>query len=433
MARKSRPSRSTPPTPPPPVWGATALPPLALMGVFCAVGIVLTMAGRTPLWSTHLMPDLGEYSIRAHRFLDGTLTGSEYPPVAVMAFLVPIVLERCGLGFVDAILALNVAAIGLHLAILNRVQGRGSALLFALLMAAAGPILLYRFELLVSLLLLLTWWAWRCERPRLAGALVALAILTKLYPVILLPLLLRSPTPERRWQIGPVAFGLGVAAFTVMLLFSLRGNPLSIFSDVARFHERKPVALESVTAVGVIAASAVLTGAPPRAVNEYGIHGLPLPGALRLVPLLGLLATFAWLFVGLRDRPFRDESTRFVLTAQAALLAVVIWSTLFQPQYLLWPLPFTALLPTCGLAPRRVALLASLYAFALLSEQVIYPCQYTRFLDWFYQNRPIGDMLVALVASKIAIVAVFFMALQDAGFRPMPAGPQARSSHHARH
>ena len=422
MARKTAQSASAPASPPAPVWPAKAMSPIALMCAFYGVCLALTVMGRNPLWFNHLEPDLGEYSIRVHRFLDGTLTGSEYPPVAVMAFLVPALLERCGVGFVDAVLALNMAAIGLHLAILNQVQGRASALLFALLMVAAGPIVLFRFELLVSLLLLLTWWAWRDARPRLAGALLALAILTKLYPVILLPLLLRSPDEERRWQIRPVAFGLCTAAFIVLLLFSLRGDPLSIFTDVARFHEHKPVALESVTAVAVIAASTALTGHPPRSVNEYGIHGLPLPGVLRLVPLAGLLATFALLFVVLADRPARDESTRFVLTAQAALLAVVVWSTLFQPQYLLWPLIFTVLLPTTELPPRRVAILSILYASVLLSEQVIYPCQYTRFLDWFYKGTPIGGMLVALIAGKIAVVAVFCMALADAGVRQTLAG-----------
>lgn len=416
----------------PPVW-SLPLPPVALVCAIYVVCTVLDIQAHTALWGTHLSPDLGEYAIRAHKYLEGRLTGSEYPPLAVLFFLVPTFLERFGMSFVSTIQTLDMMLIGLHMAILDQVQGRASSLLFGVLMLAAGPIVLFRFELLVSLLVLMTWWAWTRQRPRLAGALLALAALTKLYPIVLAPLLLRTPTPDRRWQPLPVAIGFAAAGFVVLMLYGLNGDPLSIFRDVASFHQAKPVALESVTAAAAITGTVMVTGQPPRSVNEYGIHGLPLPGWLRLIPLAGLLVTWGWIFVRARDGTFPDESARFVLAGQGVLLAVVFWSTLFQPQYLLWPLALTALVPACGGRPRRLLAYAAAYATVLLTEQVIYPCQYTRFLDWFYRGTPGGDLLLALIVGKVALTALFCLALTDLGLRlARRNAPTPRTSAEAR-
>jgi hypothetical protein len=53
-------------------------------------------------------------------------------------------------GFGENFFFANYVLLGLHLALLNQVAGRRSAIIFGVLMLAAGSIVLFRYELLVS-------------------------------------------------------------------------------------------------------------------------------------------------------------------------------------------------------------------------------------------------------------------------------------------
>ena len=95
-------------------------------------------------------------------------------------------------------------------------------------------------------------------------------------------------------------------------------------------------------------------------------------------------------------------------------MALIFWTTLFQPQYLIWPAVFTALLPLTGLEARRLYLMVGLFAVAFASEQIVFPCHYTEFLAIFYEHRPAGVLIVALAIGKIAVTALFILAFQAA-------------------
>ena len=118
---------------------------------------------------------------------------------------------------------------------------RGVLSTMAVLLLAAGPILLYRFALLVSLQLLLAWLAWRTERSLLAGVLMAVAILTKLYPLMLVPLFFLSPrrgAPRRPWRF---LAGLCRGDGRNFLYLQLPRPPVWPFlQGFMGFHEHKP-------------------------------------------------------------------------------------------------------------------------------------------------------------------------------------------------
>ena len=381
------------------------------MSVFLVICGVLAMEAQQSMWNQHLGRDVGEFWMRTEKYLTFQLHGTEYPPFAMLYFLVLRWAEfTFHVGFEKNFLIANYVLLGLHLVLLNHVAGRRAAILFGVLMLAAGSIVLFRYELLVSFLTLVAWCAWRYHRPYCAGALLAAAILSKLYPLLLVPLFARPPQGgDLRRHVSAVGTGLGLGLAGILLFFWLGGDPISSFSGVVRFHESKPVALESTLAALIMAFDAIRGAWPSHSVNEYSIHGLRLPGAYRWLVQLGLLASLGALLYS-----YWKRRGNLILTAQAVLVALVFWTTLFQPQYLIWPVAFTALLPLTGLETRRLCLMGGLFALAFATEQIVFPCHYTEFLAIFYEQRPADNLILAMGVSKLAMAALFVLAFQAA-------------------
>jgi Glycosyltransferase family 87 len=381
---------------------------LQLAGLFILICVVLGLQARQGMWNEHLGRDVGEFWIRTEKYLAFQLPGTEYPPFAMLYFLLLRWAEfTFHVGFATNFLVANYVLLGLHLALLNRVAGRASAILFGALILAAGSIVLFRYELLVSFLTLVAWCAWRHNWPRCAGALLAAAILSKLYPLLLLPLFARPPADgDLRRQVITVSSGLGLGLAGILMLFWLGGDPISSFSGVIHFHENKPVGLESTPAAVAMAFDAARGAWPSHSVNEYSIHGLRLPSLYRWLMQLGFLASMGALLYS-----YWKRRGNLILTAQAMLVSLVFWTTLFQPQYLIWPVAFTALLPLTGLEPRRLYLMGGLFALALATEQIVFPCHYTEFLAIFYEHRPADILILAMAISKLAVTALFVIAL----------------------
>jgi Glycosyltransferase family 87 len=388
---------------------------LQLISLFLLICGIMALQAQQSMWNQHLGRDVGEFWIRTERYLTFQLQGTEYPPFAMLYFLLLRWAEfTFHIGFEKNFLLANYVLLGLHMALLNNVAGRRSAILVGVLMLAAGSIILFRYELLVSFLTLLAWCAWRYNWPRCAGALLAAAILSKLYPLLLVPLFARPPQGgDVRRQFSAFGTGLGLGLAVVLLFFWLGGDPISSFSGVLRFHENKPVGLESTPAALAMAFDAIRGTWPSHSVNEYSIHGLRLSAQYRWLMQLGLLASLGALLYSHWKR-----GGNLILTAQAMLVALIFWTTLFQPQYLIWAVAFTALLPLTGLEARRLYLMVGLFALALATEQIVFPCHYSEFLAIFYEHRSADILILALAVSKLAVTALFVLAFQAAWNQP---------------
>jgi hypothetical protein len=386
---------------------------LLLLFLVCGV---LAVESRHPLWLQHVSTDVGVFWIQASKVLSGQLEGTEYPPMAVLYFLVPGLADQIlGVPFPDGFAFLNYVWIGLHLALLNQTAGRLSALLFATMLLAAGPIVMFRFELFVSFLVLIAWVAWRRGLPVAAGAVAGVAVLTKVYPLLLFPVLCRPPdesSPKR--QITRVAVGAAAALLLVMAVFIAGGGSLSMLEGTLSFHGSKPVALESTPAAVAMAFDALRGAWPPRPVNEWGIHGLSLGRVPGLLSTGGALASLGILLLSLWRRRGARDAGQLIRYGLAILVSVIFWTPLFQPQYLLWPVAFAVLLPLAEVPTWRCLLIGGLLVAALLAEQVIFPCHYSEFLAIFYEGAPGGMLVPTLAVGKLMVAALFALTLWEA-------------------
>jgi len=321
----------------------------------------------------------------------------EYPPGSLPAFVLPALGQSSPRDVADYNDAFEIdmwlagAVLILASAFLLRALGAtqrriwATTLALALMPLAIGSLIRTRFDLYPAALTVLFLLALVTRRNKTAAAILALATAVKLYPAVLLPLLLIDVW-RRLGRRGALA-ALGVYAGTLALVFL----PFVVLAPHGVIHSLdrqlgRPLQLESLGAVGLLLAHTL--GQPLSIVSSYGSQNVAggwarALGLLSTVFQVGLLARLWWLFAH-----EREERGAALLRYSAALVAVFIaFGKVLSPQFLIWLVPLVLLVPgRRGLTATAVMLLS------LILTQLYFPGHY-----WD---------LVALKSYPIALVAL---------------------------
>lgn len=180
-----------------------------------------------------------------------------------------------------------------------------------------------------------------------AGVLLALAVLTKIWPIALVPGLVVL----RRWRALAACFVTGLVLGLAWLAMAGIDGVLPVVS----FRDARGWQLESVAGIVVHVLE------PARAQVESGAWrtGIMPPFARPLLTLLsfGTIA-LAWWWASRRGAP-TDESSGAVWGRApiAAVLGLLVFAPIISPQYVAWLLPFAAIAATRG--DRRLAVLVT--------------------------------------------------------------------------
>jgi hypothetical protein len=355
-----------------PGLAGVARSPLLLLLIPCA--IILAIPALTPpseLFTNQ--GDVGLYLENAKAIVGGRTPYSqvplEYPPLALVPMVVPYLL---GLPFGEVTLdqykwlfagweAVLVLALGLVLIQIARLGGmeparRDSAWLVAarlpVLVVGAALAITWRFDLFAALLLSVALWAALADRPVVAGLALGLGVLAKLYPLAAAPALAVAwvaPRNDRRL----LQFA-GAAAATVLLgllpFVAVAGSGALSFLG---YQAQRGLEVESigggiVLLDGLRRGQLVETASPFKAPEVFG----PLARAwLALLPALtlagfGVLAIAAWRRVRSElASAARVANVTLVRLAAASILVLLVASKVFSIQYVVWLVPFAALLP----------------------------------------------------------------------------------------
>src|SRR5215510_5304896 len=285
----------------------------------------------------------------------------EYPPLPLVLMLVPrlavdsLAAYRVVLGLLLGALFLVTCWAGARLSVVtamaespDRVWRR-----MAWLALAIGPLLCSRFDLLPAALVACALYAFVRRRDLVAGVLFGLAVMTKLYPLLLcLPVLgfLWGGAERRR---ALVLGGAGALAALAVAAPFLLTAPEPFMRAVGLYGER-PLHFESqLGAAG-----------PDRA---YGSSNVMTPlwlGRLADLSLLvGMLAVAAAaLRAGgaLRRSSTEERSSAVIGWVFAALVVILCLSKVLSPQFLIWLLPLCAMF--AGRQGRRLFVLTLLTA-----------------------------------------------------------------------
>jgi hypothetical protein len=263
----------------------------------------------------------------------------EYPMLTLIPFSLPLVVPPY---WYQIVFALWMAAVAATIyCLLLRYRSRGVALLCAFYLIVGGwGTAEGRFDLIPSALTLLAVIAATRKHWYWAFTYLALGVLFKLYPFILLfPFLIAQQMDSReRWyswrRLLPLATFVGVCAGVslVSLLLSVEGTlaPLSYFAT-------RPFQIESASASVLWLFS--FLGFQLRPVYSYGSLNVlsPLSPIVDIGGSVLLLAGLAFTY-WLQLRRKLDLAASCLLT----LLIVIFTGKVFSPQYLIWVAPLVA-------------------------------------------------------------------------------------------
>lgn len=372
------------------------------IGLIIAVilmAILLITLAKDPAFRGHLQGDLIVFQNRACSFLDHhswyALSGNEYQPGALwwmtLPGLVPLDAHNYD-AYLTAFFVFSILLIGLYVVIAEKHGPSEAPWMMIALMVAAGPILLYRFELIVSLLVLASWILWKKEKAGKAGFLLGVATAIKLYPLILLPCFVIPGIRKRMLPRIIAGFLTGIAI--PVLSFLGTGGSLQGMKEALMFHQEKPIGLDGLMG-SILPLMQSAAHLPIRMTPANSIHGfatdLPLPVSLLnwiwFMPYAGML-----IFL-LRNRRLERAGTGgpFLL-----LMAFLIFQKNNNPQYAWWAFSLIPLIPHDWIGIRPKLILSAMACLALILSQIVFPLNYQEFLDMFYSGHPAGSPIFIL-------------------------------------
>ncbi len=305
----------------------------------------------------------------------------EYPPAALPVFLLPAIgdhhdentyrrnFERlmviCGL--------LAIAGVAIALGALRAGPERlFAALAFATLAPLAlGSVILTRFDLWPTALLVLGLAAVLAERRRLGLGVLGVAASAKIFPAVVVPLALAYVWRRRGPREALVCAGIFAAVVALCFLPFVRLSPGGVWDSLYRQADR-PLQIESLGSSFLLVAHqlghwTVHLNLSHGSQNQGGSFAGVLAGiesVLQAVIVIGLWIAFA-------RGPAEPE--RLVRYTAATVAAFIAFGKVLSPQFLIWLIPLVPLV-----RGRRGVAASAVLLVALVLTQLWFPYRYWR-------------------------------------------------------
>jgi uncharacterized membrane protein len=346
--------------------------------------------------------DVHVYQGYAEQLLHGALPYRdvfvEYPPGAFAVFLPPTALGAAHYNAAFKTLmalcgAATIVLVALVLAELGASQRRVwvAVGLLALSPVALGPISLNTYDAWPALLTVLALWLLLRGRELPAFAVLGLAVVTKVYPLVLVPLaawFLWRRAGTRRLLI---ALGVLVVVATAAIAPFAAYAPHGVYESF-RAQASRGLQIESLGA-SVLLVFDRLGLYHAQVVETTGVAGRNLTGgtADAVAALLVVLEAVAVVTVWALYARARDLRGRLPVAFAAAVAGFIAFTKVFSPQYMVW------LLPLVVVAGNAVAI--ALAAVALVLAQV-----------WFFHYHALFRVawpVWLLIARDVVVVALY--------------------------
>ena len=314
----------------------------------------------------------------------------DYPPGALPVFIAPAYFGDYAGAFEWVMAACGVALIGV-LAFVRR----EAAYYAALAPVLVGSLILSRFDLWPSLLLVGALAALWAGRDTIGWAFLGAAVAAKLWPLVVVPPALLWSMRRGHGRRATAGLVVAAAAFVPFAVIAPHGVWHTLSSQGSR-----PLQVES------LGAAFLTTFGHPQVVTSHGSQNLAGHGALGAVlSAVGTLAVVAVWVVFARGPVTR---ARFVRYGVAAVCAFVAFDKVLSPQYLLWLIPLVPLV-----RGRRGLVATVLLTLACVLTQVWFPQRYFAYAEDF-------RLAWVVLLRDLVLVAVFAILVMPRRARVQP-------------
>jgi uncharacterized membrane protein len=303
----------------------------------------------------------------------------EYPPGALAVFILPAVFHNYAVAF-----AWEMAVLGLVLVAVVAAIRREAAFYVALAPVLAGSLILSRFDLWPALLTVAALAALLREHHRLGWGLLGAAVAAKLWPLVLVPLVLAWSYRAGRIRAALVGLAVAAAAFVPFAIVAPHG-----LWDSLRGQASRPLQIES------LGASFFTAFGHPNVISSHGSQNVAGHGGIAALFALLQIAALVALWIAFARGPATGE--RLLRYSAAAVCAFIAFGKVLSPQFLLWLIPLVPLV-----RGRRGLAATGLLTVALVLTQVWFP---RRYWDYVYAFRG-ADAVLARNLALVALLAV---------------------------
>jgi hypothetical protein len=385
-----------------------ALVPVALAMLLVTVVYALVFPN---LWyGEHDISDIGIYRDHALVLIEGLLPyrdfDLEYPPLAPAVFALPghtvdFASYTHWFSVWMYVASLATAVVTALVGVVLWPVGRRAwlvAVAAGLAVAAVGTIIENRFDIAVALCMVTALLFLCLRRPLPAAAALGVGFALKLTPIVLLPLVLLLAGRPRRMLATLAAFAVSAALpFIPYLVMAPRG-----VAGIFTYHLDRPLQIESVLATPFLIGHA-LDRLTVEIVTSYGSQGIAATGAATVAALSTMLSAAALVLttvlVWRRRDTFLAQPDLIPTAALAFLLAGMVFGKVLSPQYLVWLVPFVAVVVV------RDPWLGVLGFASLLLTQIGFPGKYWGLV---YLETP---AIMWLAARNAVLLATFVLAV----------------------
>jgi uncharacterized membrane protein len=326
---------------------------------------------------------VGLYFNDASKILNGLLPYRdftfEYPPLAAVFFLIPRLITSTystySILYHGEVLIFLILGLMMLFAVAHRLGKAPWKLLsvYSLGVLAIGPIIGEQFDIFAAVMTLLAVYFFWLGKTKTSWMFLALGTMIKLYPVLIAPVFLfyylRNRQYTRIWQ--------GISCFVVTCLFillpELVTGPASL-SNLAEYHLSRGLQLESILSTVLLMANKL--GFISVSVDFYsGSWNIVSPASEileRMSTYLLLMALFiVYILIYKQIRPGKSQFSRIGAYLLLVFLALLIFSKVLSPQYIIWLLP---LLPILFVGWR--SLIWTIFVLVGLLTYYVFPVRY---------------------------------------------------------
>ncbi len=367
--------------------------------------LILVFQARSSIWNQHAQVDILVMWQRVQYWLNnfGSWTGmmgNEILPATLLGSLIPLLFIPSGAEnypiYLSLMIILNLLILIAH-GMLAKQQKQYWVILIML-----GPLLLFRYDAWVTLVMILGLKAFERENYSWAGWWMGLAVSMKVFPIIILPYLLIILYLSKQWRSMLNLLTSLVAGILIPIgIYVIMGGTIPQIRDSLAFHSQKLISIESVPGSVITAWELFTKGRPPDLLPGNGIWAVPGPAVLfNKIWILPIIALYYWWIKKWRRMTEFDWDFPLCL-----IVLFLIFSKNLNPQYIWWFITILAMTSISNHVWKWVGV-------AAITNQIVFPVYYSSLIDGFFLQNTDYWIFGVLLLRNISVAVVAFYCLK---------------------